>query len=190
MAHYDKVMPGRIHFLPYARLVEDTESEIRRLLDFCGLPFEEGCLRFWESRRAVATPSAEQVRRPIFREALEQWRKFEPWLGPLKEALAEAEALAAAAAEPAGLRRGADARRHEHARGGDREAASVTTRAPAHPAAWRKLAELLRLAGEDKQGRRGADAAAEQMGERGEPLAAGPRSAHARPTGSRRTRLA
>ncbi|MEO8926748.1 MAG: sulfotransferase [Caulobacteraceae bacterium] len=87
MDHWRSVLPGRIHFVPYERLVEDTETEIRRLLDYCGLPFEEGCLRFWETDRAVSTPSAEQVRRPIFRDALQQWRNFEPWLGPLREAL-------------------------------------------------------------------------------------------------------
>ncbi len=87
MKHWRSVLPGRIHFVQYERLVEDTETEIRRLLDYCGLPFEEGCLRFWETDRAVSTPSAEQVRRPIFRDALQQWRNFEPWLGPLKQAL-------------------------------------------------------------------------------------------------------
>jgi hypothetical protein len=94
MADYETVMPGYIHFLSYERLVEDTESEVRRLLGYCGLPFEEGCLRFWETGRAVATPSGEQVRQPIYRDAVEQWRNFEPWLGPLKEALTEAEAAA------------------------------------------------------------------------------------------------
>lgn len=88
MRHWDTVMPGRIHYVSYERLVDDTDSEIRRLLEYCGLPFEETCLRFWETERAVATPSAEQVRRPIFRDAVEQWRHFEPWLGPLKDALA------------------------------------------------------------------------------------------------------
>jgi len=88
MDHYEAAMPGRIHFLRYENLVEDTEAEIRRLLDYCGLPFEEGCLRFWETERTVATPSAEQVRRPIFRDALQLWRNYEPWLGPLKAALA------------------------------------------------------------------------------------------------------
>jgi tetratricopeptide (TPR) repeat protein len=87
MDHWRAVLPDRIHFVQYERLVEDTETEIRRLLDYCGLPFEEGCLRFWETDRAVSTPSAEQVRRPIFRDALQQWRNFEPWLGPLREAL-------------------------------------------------------------------------------------------------------
>ncbi|HTT85036.1 MAG TPA: sulfotransferase [Rhizomicrobium sp.] len=87
MAHYECAMPGRIHFLSYERLIEDSETEIRRLLDYCGLPFEEGCLRFWETDRVIATPSAAQVRRPIYRQALKQWRNFEPWLGPLKTAL-------------------------------------------------------------------------------------------------------
>ncbi|HVV64612.1 MAG TPA: sulfotransferase [Rhizomicrobium sp.] len=100
MAHYDAVMPGRVHFLSYERLVENTESEIRKLLDYCGLPFEESCLRFWETGRAVATPSGEQVRQPIYRHAVEQWRNFEPWLGPLKAALAQAAGLAEARSKP------------------------------------------------------------------------------------------
>jgi predicted Zn-dependent protease len=87
MEHWQSVLPGRIHFVRYERLVEDPENEIRRILDYCGLPFEESCLRFWESGRTVLSPSAEQVRRPIYRDALQQWRNFEPWLGPLKEAL-------------------------------------------------------------------------------------------------------
>jgi len=91
MDHWHAVLPGRVHLVRYERLVEDTECEIRRMLDYCELPFEEGCLRFWELERAIVTPSAEQVRRPIYRDALEQWRNFEPWLGPLKEALAAPE---------------------------------------------------------------------------------------------------
>ncbi|MEO7026249.1 MAG: sulfotransferase, partial [Caulobacteraceae bacterium] len=87
MDHWRAVLPGWVHFVRYEHLVENTESEIRRLLDFCDLPFEEGCLRFWETDRVVSTPSAEQVRRPIFRDAVQQWRNFEPWLGPLKAAL-------------------------------------------------------------------------------------------------------
>ncbi|MEJ0047223.1 MAG: sulfotransferase [Rhodospirillales bacterium] len=88
MQHWETALPGHIHYLSYERLVEDTETEIRRMLEYCGLPFEEGCLRFWETDRAVLTPSAEQVRRPIFRDALQQWRNYEPWLDPLKAALA------------------------------------------------------------------------------------------------------
>ncbi len=87
MAHYDAVLPGRVHRVRYERMVDDTEGEVRRLLAYCGLPFEDGCLRFHENTRAVRTASSEQVRRPIFREGLEQWRNYEPWLGPLKAAL-------------------------------------------------------------------------------------------------------
>ncbi len=87
MAHLDAVLPGRIHRVIYETLVENTEAEVRRLLAYCGLPFDERCLRFHENERAVRTASSEQVRRPIFRDGLDQWRHFEPWLGPLKEAL-------------------------------------------------------------------------------------------------------
>jgi hypothetical protein len=88
MEYWQAALPGRVHFVRYERLVEDTETEIRRMLDYCGLLFEENCLRFWETDRIVSTPSAGQVRRPIYRDALEQWRKFEPWLEPLKKGLA------------------------------------------------------------------------------------------------------
>ena len=87
MAHFDDVLPGRVHRVFHERMVEDTEAEIRRLLDYCGLPFEPGCLRFFENDRPVRTASAEQVRRPIYREGVEQWRHYEAWLDPLKEAL-------------------------------------------------------------------------------------------------------
>ena len=87
MAHFDTVLPGRVLHLRYERLIEDTEAEVRRLLAHCGLPFEPACLRFHETARAVATASSEQVRRPIYREALDQWRRFEPWLEPLRGAL-------------------------------------------------------------------------------------------------------
>jgi tetratricopeptide (TPR) repeat protein len=89
MDYLDGVIPGSILHVSYPALVDDTETEIRRMLDYCGLPFEEGCLRFWQTDRAVLTPSAEQVRRPIFRDALEQWKNYEPWLGPLREALGD-----------------------------------------------------------------------------------------------------
>jgi len=90
MRHIDAVLPGRVHRVIYEDLVEDTESEVRRLLDYCRLPFEAGCLKFHENSRAVRTVSSEQVRRPIFRDGLEQWRNYEPWLGPLKAALGPA----------------------------------------------------------------------------------------------------
>ena len=87
MAHYDAVAPGRVRRVFYEDLIEDTEGEVRRLLDWLGLEFDPACLRFFDNPRAVATPSAEQVRRPIFSSARESWRAFEPWLGPLKAAL-------------------------------------------------------------------------------------------------------
>jgi tetratricopeptide (TPR) repeat protein len=89
MAHYDTVLPGRVHRVRYERLIGDFESEVRKLLDYCGLPFEEQCLRFYETQRVVQTASSEQVRRPLFAEGVDQWRKFEPWLGELKQALGE-----------------------------------------------------------------------------------------------------
>jgi predicted Zn-dependent protease len=90
MTHFDAVLPGRIHRVLYESMIEDTEAQVRRLLEYCGLPFEQGCLRFFENARAVRTASSEQVRQPIFREALEHWRHYEPWLGPLKAALGPA----------------------------------------------------------------------------------------------------
>ena len=87
MAHFEAVLPGRVHRLIYESLVDDTETEVRRLLEYCGLPFEESCLSYFDNPRAVSTPSSEQVRMPVFREAVDHWRHFEPWLGPLKRAL-------------------------------------------------------------------------------------------------------
>ncbi|MBV8800757.1 MAG: sulfotransferase [Alphaproteobacteria bacterium] len=87
MAHYDAVLPGRIHRVIYEQMVENPEREIRRLLGYCGLEFEDQCLRFYENERAVRTASSEQVRQPISTAGLEQWRHFEPWLGELKAAL-------------------------------------------------------------------------------------------------------
>jgi len=87
MTHFDAVLPGRVHRVIYERMVEDTEAEVRRLLEYCGLPFEESCLRFYENERAVRTASSEQVRQPIFRDAVEQWRNYATWLGPLVAAL-------------------------------------------------------------------------------------------------------
>jgi tetratricopeptide (TPR) repeat protein len=87
MAHVDAVLPGKVHRVIYERMVADTEAEVRRLLDHAGLEFEDACLRFWTNDRAVRTASSEQVRQPIFGEAVDHWRNFEPWLGPLKDAL-------------------------------------------------------------------------------------------------------
>jgi predicted Zn-dependent protease len=87
MAHWDSVLPGTIHRVFYEATIEDTESEVRRLLEGCALSFEDQCLRFYENERAVRTASSEQVRRPIFRDGMDHWRHFEPWLGPLRETL-------------------------------------------------------------------------------------------------------
>lgn len=87
LAHIDTVLPGRVHRVIYEQMVEDSDAEIRALLAALDLPFQEACLRFYENDRAVRTASSEQVRRPIYREGTEQWQMFEPWLGPLKEAL-------------------------------------------------------------------------------------------------------
>jgi tetratricopeptide (TPR) repeat protein len=87
MDHFDAAAPGRVCRVSYEALVEDPEAQVRRLLSYCGLPFEDQCLRFYESRRVVRTASSEQVRQPIFRDGVDHWRRFEPWLDPLKAAL-------------------------------------------------------------------------------------------------------
>jgi tetratricopeptide (TPR) repeat protein len=87
MQHWDEVLPGKVLRVQHEEVVEDLEGSVRRLLQFCGLQFEPACLEFWKTERNVRTASSEQVRRPIFKEGLDQWRNFEPWLGPLKEAL-------------------------------------------------------------------------------------------------------
>ena len=87
MAHFDAVLPGRIHRVIYEDMVADTETQVRALLDYCELAFDPRCLRFFENTRAVRTASSEQVRQPIYTGGLAQWRRFEPWLGPLKHAL-------------------------------------------------------------------------------------------------------
>ncbi|WP_240504469.1 tetratricopeptide repeat-containing sulfotransferase family protein [Tsuneonella mangrovi] len=90
MAHIDAVLPGRVHRVIYEDMVEDTEGEVRRLLDYCGLPFEEACLEFHRTERAVRTASSEQVRQPIYRGATTAFEQFEPYLDPLVAALGPA----------------------------------------------------------------------------------------------------
>lgn len=90
MAHFDAALPGRIYRVAHEALVAQPEREIRALLAHCGLAFEPACLAPHETRRAVRTASSEQVRRPINADALDHWQHFEPWLGPLKDALADA----------------------------------------------------------------------------------------------------
>ena len=87
MAHFDAVLPGRVLRVHYEDLVREPEPQVRRLLAHLGLPFDERCLRFHETERTLLTPSSEQVRRPISGEAVEHWRHFEPWLGPLADGL-------------------------------------------------------------------------------------------------------
>ncbi len=89
MAHFDAVLPGYVHRVFYEDMVADTEAQVRRLLDHVGVPFDPACLDFHRNARAVRTASSQQVRQPIFREGLDQWRHFEPWLAPLREALGD-----------------------------------------------------------------------------------------------------
>lgn len=89
MAHFDLVCPGAIHRVIYEQMVDDTETEVRALLAYCGLDFEPACLAFHETQRPVRTASSEQVRQPIFRDGIDQWRNYEPWLGLLKETLGD-----------------------------------------------------------------------------------------------------
>ena len=87
MDHWDSVLPGRVLRVHYEAMVEDTENQVRRLLDYCQLPFEEQCLKFYENKRTIRTASSEQVRQPIYRSGMNQWQPFEQWLAPLRDAL-------------------------------------------------------------------------------------------------------
>lgn len=89
MAHVDTVLPGRVHRVIYERMVEDTEAEVRALLDYLGLEFEPACLEFHKTERAVRTASSEQVRQPIYRDSTEEWRAYESHLAPLRAALGD-----------------------------------------------------------------------------------------------------
>jgi tetratricopeptide (TPR) repeat protein len=90
MEHWDAVLPGRVLRVYHEDVVDDLDGSVRRILDFCELPFEPACLEFHRTERSVRTASSEQVRQPIFREGLDQWKNYEPWLGPLREALGDA----------------------------------------------------------------------------------------------------
>jgi hypothetical protein len=90
MRHWDTVLPGRILKVQHEDVVADLPGTGRRILEFCGLPFESTCVEFHKTERSVRTASSEQVRQPIFREGLDQWRNYTSWLGPLKEALGDA----------------------------------------------------------------------------------------------------
>ncbi|HEY0340829.1 MAG TPA: sulfotransferase [Steroidobacteraceae bacterium] len=90
MQHWDEVLPGKVLRVFHEDVVDDLDHSVRRILDFCGLEFEPACIEFYKTGRSVRTASSEQVRQPIFREGLDQWRHYEPWLGPLKDALGDA----------------------------------------------------------------------------------------------------
>lgn len=90
MRHWDAVLPKSVHRVLHEQLVVDPEREVRRILDYLGLPFDDACLNFHQTRRAVRTASAEQVRRPIRKDVVDEWRAFESELGPLKAALGPA----------------------------------------------------------------------------------------------------
>jgi len=90
MRHWDMVLPGRVLRVHHEDVVDDLEGQVRRILDHCGLPFAPACLEFHRTQRSVRTASSEQVRRPLYREGLDQWRQYETWLGPLREALGDA----------------------------------------------------------------------------------------------------
>jgi hypothetical protein len=103
MSHWDAALPGSILRVDHENLVDDLDGNVRRILEFCELEFEPACVEFYKTERRVHTASSEQVRRPINREGVDQWRHFEPWLGPLKTALAadspRSEGVANVAAE-------------------------------------------------------------------------------------------
>jgi tetratricopeptide (TPR) repeat protein len=90
MQHWETALPGRILRVEHESVVDDLAGSVRRILDFCGLEFEPACVDFHKTARSVRTASSEQVRQPIYREGLDQWRHFEPWLTPLKDALGDA----------------------------------------------------------------------------------------------------
>jgi tetratricopeptide (TPR) repeat protein len=87
MAHWDSVLPGKVLRVEYEDVVDNLEANVRKILQFCNLEYEPQCMEFYKTERSISTASSEQVRRPIFKDSLEQWRNFEPWLGPLKDAL-------------------------------------------------------------------------------------------------------
>ena len=90
MRHWEMVLPGKVLRVQHEEVVDDLEGNVRRILDFCGLDFEPGCVEFHKTERSVRTASSEQVRQPIFRDGLDQWKNYEPWLEPLKDALGDA----------------------------------------------------------------------------------------------------
>jgi tetratricopeptide (TPR) repeat protein len=91
MEWWDEILPGHVHHLNYEQLVSDTENQVRQLLDYCDLPFDEKCLSFHNTARHVKTPSASQVRRPMYQDSIKRWKNYEQHLGILRAALGGAE---------------------------------------------------------------------------------------------------
>jgi len=87
MSHWNDVLPDFVLTVNHEDVVDDLETQVRRILDFCGLPFEQSCLDFHKTKRNIKTPSSEQVRQPIYKSATEQWKHFEPYLAPLKKVI-------------------------------------------------------------------------------------------------------
>jgi hypothetical protein len=87
MAHWDHALPGKVLRVQHEEVVDGLEASVRRILEFCELDFEPACVEFHKTERRIHTASSEQVRQPINREGIDQWRNFEPWLGPMKAAL-------------------------------------------------------------------------------------------------------
>ncbi|HVH83919.1 MAG TPA: sulfotransferase, partial [Steroidobacteraceae bacterium] len=90
MRHWERVLPGRVLRVQHEDLVNDLEGNVRRLLEYCGLGFEPACVEFYRTERSIRTASSEQVRQPIYREGLDQWRHYEPSLESLRAALGDA----------------------------------------------------------------------------------------------------
>jgi hypothetical protein len=90
MAHWETVLPGRILRVQHEDVIDDLEAQVRRILEFCDLPFEQACIDFHKTDRAVRTPSSEQVRQPIYQSGVDQWQSFARFLQPLELALGEA----------------------------------------------------------------------------------------------------
>ena len=88
MGHWDEVLPGKVLRVQYEDVVQDLETQVRRILDYCDLPFEEACVNFHETKRSVRTASSEQVRQPIYNKAMNTWQRFDAHIGALKEILA------------------------------------------------------------------------------------------------------
>ena len=91
MDHWDQVIPGFVLCVQYQDVVHDLEAVVKRLLDFCDLPFEQNCIDFYQTKRSIRTPSSEQVRQPIYQSGLEQWKHFQPWLAPLEAILKDSK---------------------------------------------------------------------------------------------------